>query len=155
MIVIGSRGFGRIRRTLMGSVSNFVVHHSPVPVALCKYEKRATEVPWMCLDHLIFLCKQILNLFIDWINMICVFTSLIYPDLKNFAIMNLMLSSFTIFHFYIFLKVTFKKITIVFNKWCLNKDINEDCFITKFNMRSNKITITVYCKKYMEFNFST
>nr|XP_011420499.2 universal stress protein YxiE-like isoform X1 [Crassostrea gigas] len=45
MIVIGSRGFGRIRRTLMGSVSNFVVHHSPVPVALCKYEKRATEVP--------------------------------------------------------------------------------------------------------------
>lgn len=48
--------------------------------------------------------------------MICVFTSLIYPDLKNFAIMNLMLSSFTIFHFYIFLKVTFKKITIVFNK---------------------------------------
>lgn len=69
--------------------------------------------------------------------------------------MNLMLSSFTIFHFYIFLKVTFKKITIVFNKWCLNKDINEDCFITKFNMRSNKITITVYCKKYKEFNFST
>lgn len=27
-------------------------------------------------------------------------------------------------------------------------------FFTKFNMRSNKITITVYCKKYKEFNFS-
>lgn len=82
------------------------------------------------------------------------FTSLIYPDLKNFAIMNLMLSSFTIFHFYIFLKVTFKKITtcIVFNKWCLNKDINENCFITKFNMRSNKITITLlFCFLFILF----
>lgn len=67
MIVIGSRGFGRIRRTLMGSVSNFVVHHSPVPVALCKYEKRATEVPWMCLDHLIFLVLTYIE-FIYWMN---------------------------------------------------------------------------------------
>ncbi|XP_061174116.1 stress response protein NhaX-like [Saccostrea echinata] len=38
MIVIGSRGLGKIRRTLFGSVSNFVIHHSPVPVATCKYE---------------------------------------------------------------------------------------------------------------------
>lgn len=32
MIVMGSKGRGHTRRTLMGSVSDFVVHHSPIPV---------------------------------------------------------------------------------------------------------------------------
>ncbi|KAK6176769.1 hypothetical protein SNE40_015004 [Patella caerulea] len=31
-VVVGCRGLGKIRRTFMGSVSDFVVHHSPVPV---------------------------------------------------------------------------------------------------------------------------
>ncbi|VUZ57328.1 unnamed protein product [Hymenolepis diminuta] len=34
MIVIGSRGIGRIRRTLLGSVSDFVLHHAGIPVVV-------------------------------------------------------------------------------------------------------------------------
>ncbi|GFR75687.1 stress response protein nhaX [Elysia marginata] len=37
MIVLGSRGQGQLRRTFMGSVSDYVVHHSHVPVAVCKH----------------------------------------------------------------------------------------------------------------------
>lgn len=36
MIVTGCRGLGQIRRTLMGSVSDFVIHHSDVPVIVCR-----------------------------------------------------------------------------------------------------------------------
>ncbi|XP_041347730.1 universal stress protein G-like [Gigantopelta aegis] len=36
LIVIGSRGQGTIRRTLMGSNSDAVVHHSHIPVVVCK-----------------------------------------------------------------------------------------------------------------------
>ncbi|XP_022331531.2 putative universal stress protein SAUSA300_1656 [Crassostrea virginica] len=43
LIVIGSRGLGRIRRTFLGSVSEYVVHHSPVPVALCRYRGMGTK----------------------------------------------------------------------------------------------------------------
>ncbi|CAH1791997.1 unnamed protein product [Owenia fusiformis] len=32
MIVMGSRGLGTIRRTILGSVSDYVLHHSKVPV---------------------------------------------------------------------------------------------------------------------------
>ncbi|XP_052231344.1 universal stress protein YxiE-like [Dreissena polymorpha] len=35
-IITGNRGLGTLRRTLMGSVSDFVVHHSPVPVIVCR-----------------------------------------------------------------------------------------------------------------------
>ena len=31
VIVLGSRGLGTIRRTLLGSVSDYVVHHSHIP----------------------------------------------------------------------------------------------------------------------------
>jgi nucleotide-binding universal stress UspA family protein len=35
-IVIGSRGLGQFRRTLLGSVSDYVLHHASVPVVVCK-----------------------------------------------------------------------------------------------------------------------
>ncbi|XP_076447432.1 uncharacterized protein LOC143284549 [Babylonia areolata] len=36
MIVMGSRGQGAIRRTVMGSVSDSVVHHAKCPVLVCR-----------------------------------------------------------------------------------------------------------------------
>ena len=38
LIVCGTRGQGTIRRTIMGSVSDYIVHHSPVPVLVCRYK---------------------------------------------------------------------------------------------------------------------
>ncbi|CAH1780791.1 unnamed protein product [Owenia fusiformis] len=35
MIVMGSRGHGKIRRTILGSVSDYVLHHAHVPVIVC------------------------------------------------------------------------------------------------------------------------
>ncbi|KAI0211247.1 Usp domain-containing protein [Lamellibrachia satsuma] len=32
MIVVGTRGLGKVRRTLLGSVSSYVIHHAHVPV---------------------------------------------------------------------------------------------------------------------------
>jgi len=37
MIIMGTRGMGTIRRTIMGSVSDYVVHHSHVPVIVCRH----------------------------------------------------------------------------------------------------------------------
>ena len=37
-IVTGSRGHSTLRRTLMGSVSDYIMHHSHVPVLVCKHE---------------------------------------------------------------------------------------------------------------------
>uniref|UniRef100_A0A0B7AQ72 UspA domain-containing protein n=1 Tax=Arion vulgaris TaxID=1028688 RepID=A0A0B7AQ72_9EUPU len=37
LVVIGSRGMGTIRRTLLGSVSDYIMHHSHVPVLVCKH----------------------------------------------------------------------------------------------------------------------
>jgi nucleotide-binding universal stress UspA family protein len=36
LIVMGSRGRGRIRRALMGSISNSVVRHAPCPVTIVR-----------------------------------------------------------------------------------------------------------------------
>ncbi|CAH1794367.1 unnamed protein product [Owenia fusiformis] len=35
-IVIGTRGQGKLRRTIMGSVSDYVIHHSECPVVVCR-----------------------------------------------------------------------------------------------------------------------
>ncbi|KAK3097299.1 hypothetical protein FSP39_008483 [Pinctada imbricata] len=37
LIVTGTRGMGTIRRTFLGSVSDFIIHHSPVPVFICSH----------------------------------------------------------------------------------------------------------------------
>ncbi|KAL8595221.1 hypothetical protein ACOMHN_043374 [Nucella lapillus] len=37
-IVTGSRGLSKIRRTLLGSVSDFILHHSHVPVLVCRHK---------------------------------------------------------------------------------------------------------------------
>ncbi|CAC5426519.1 unnamed protein product [Mytilus coruscus] len=37
VIVVGSRGLGAIRRTLIGSVSDYILHHSNIPVFICKH----------------------------------------------------------------------------------------------------------------------
>ena len=36
MIVMGTRGLGKVRRTIMGSVSDYVVHHAHCPVIVCR-----------------------------------------------------------------------------------------------------------------------
>lgn len=38
LIVLGSRGLGTLRRTILGSVSDYVVHHSHCPVVICRHE---------------------------------------------------------------------------------------------------------------------
>ncbi|XP_071175862.1 universal stress protein in QAH/OAS sulfhydrylase 3'region-like [Mytilus edulis] len=36
LVMVGSRGHGWLRRTILGSVSNYVIHHTSIPVLLCK-----------------------------------------------------------------------------------------------------------------------
>ncbi|CAG2233905.1 unnamed protein product [Mytilus edulis] len=35
VIVVGSRGLGTVRRTILGSVSDYILHHADVPVLVC------------------------------------------------------------------------------------------------------------------------
>ncbi|KAJ3083334.1 hypothetical protein HK102_001129 [Quaeritorhiza haematococci] len=36
MLIMGSRGFGALKRTFMGSVSDYCVHHCPCPVTIVR-----------------------------------------------------------------------------------------------------------------------
>ncbi|KAK0068730.1 universal stress protein YxiE-like isoform X1 [Biomphalaria pfeifferi] len=36
LIVVGTRGMSKLRRTFVGSVSDYVLHHSDVPVLICR-----------------------------------------------------------------------------------------------------------------------
>lgn len=38
-IVTGTRGLGKFRRTIMGSVSDYVIHHAHVPVLVVRHNK--------------------------------------------------------------------------------------------------------------------
>lgn len=40
IIVIGTRGLGFIRRTILGSVSDYVLHHAHCPVAVCSHHHK-------------------------------------------------------------------------------------------------------------------
>nr|XP_039273091.1 universal stress protein YxiE-like [Styela clava] len=35
LIIMGSRGLGTVRRTILGSVSDYVVHHTKIPILIC------------------------------------------------------------------------------------------------------------------------
>ncbi|WAR25049.1 Y1388-like protein [Mya arenaria] len=39
LVVLGCRGMGKLRRTFMGSVSDYVLHHAPVPVLICRHHE--------------------------------------------------------------------------------------------------------------------
>lgn len=43
LIVTGTRGMGKIRRTFLGSVSDYVIHHAHVPVLVARHKGHHQE----------------------------------------------------------------------------------------------------------------
>ena len=43
MIVVGTRGHGKLRRTILGSVSDYVVHHAHCPVVTVRKDCQTKE----------------------------------------------------------------------------------------------------------------
>lgn len=37
LVVVGTRGLGKLRRTFMGSCSDYILHHAHVPVLVCRH----------------------------------------------------------------------------------------------------------------------
>ena len=44
MIICGSRGMGFIRRTVIGSISDYILHHARMPVIICKNEEEQAKM---------------------------------------------------------------------------------------------------------------
>lgn len=44
MIICGSRGQGFIRRTVLGSISDYILHHARMPVVICKNEEEQAKI---------------------------------------------------------------------------------------------------------------
>ena len=44
MIICGSRGQGIIRRTILGSISDYILHHARMPVVICKHEDEQAKL---------------------------------------------------------------------------------------------------------------
>ena len=40
VIIVGTRGMGKVRRTFLGSVSDYLIHHSGVPVLVCRNKEQ-------------------------------------------------------------------------------------------------------------------
>lgn len=40
LIVVGSRGMGTVRRTILGSTSDYIIHHAHIPVVVVPKEKK-------------------------------------------------------------------------------------------------------------------
>ncbi|XP_061186312.1 universal stress protein Slr1101-like [Saccostrea echinata] len=44
VIICGCRGMGKVRWTLTGTVSDYIVHHSHVPVVVCRHPSHVQEI---------------------------------------------------------------------------------------------------------------